>query len=284
MAELFEILGKEEIARGVFRMEVYAPEIARKHKPGQFVILRVHEKGERIPLTVVDADEGRGSITLVFQVVGKTTAMLSDMEVGERLADLAGPLGNPAHIDRYGTVVCVAGGVGVADVYPVAKALKKAGNTVISIVGARTKELLSLVEEIRAVSDRLEITTDDGSFGMKGFVTDMLRKMIEEEKLKIDLVFAVGPTVMMKAVADLTKKHNIKTIVSLNAIMLDGTGLCGVCRVIVGGKTKFACVDGPEFDAHQVDFDDLMKRQRMFVEQERIAYERYLKQKKGVMA
>jgi len=281
MPELFEILTKEEIAPKIYRMDIYAPAIAQKRKAGQFVILRVYERGERIPLTIVDSDPEQGSVLLVFQVMGKTTAMLSDMEVGERLADFVGPLGSPTHIENYGTAVCVAGGVGTAAAYPIAKALKEAGNHLISIVGARTKDLLIMTKEMEAISDRLELTTDDGSYGFHGFVTDRLKKMIDEEKVHVDMVLAVGPAIMMKAVSDLTRPYGIKTIVSLNPIMVDGTGMCGMCRVRVGDEIKFACVDGPEFDGHLVDFDELMKRQRMFVEQERRAYEEYLKSKQS---
>lgn len=285
MPKMFEILTKHEIAPKIYRMGVYAPEIAQKRKAGQFVILRVRERGERIPLTIVDSDIVKGSVLLVFQEMGKTTAMLADMAVGDVLTNLVGPLGSPTHVENYGTVICVAGGVGTAAAYPIAKAFKDVGNELISIVGARNRELLILMDEMKAISDRLEITTDDGSFGFHGFVTDKLKKMIDAEKVHADVVLAVGPAVMMRAVANLTRPYGIKTVVSLNPIMIDGTGMCGGCRVTVEGKIKFACVDGPEFDGHSVDFDELLKRQRMFIKQEKEAYEEYCcfrKKPKGV--
>lgn len=275
MPKMFEILTKNEIGPKIYRMDVYAPDIARKRKAGQFVILRVREKGERIPLTIVESDTEKGTILLVFQEAGKTTAMLADMDEGDVLTNLIGPLGSPTHMKNYGTIVCVAGGVGTAAAYPIAKGLKDYGNELISIVGARNKGLLILLDEMKGISDRVEITTDDGSFGFHGFVTDRLKNMIDDEKVRIDLVLAVGPVVMMRAVANLTRIHGIRTVVSLNPIMIDGTGMCGGCRVTVGGEIKFACVDGPEFDGHSVDFDELLKRQRMFVKQEKAAYDEY---------
>ncbi len=271
------ILEKEFITPFVFRMRVEAPEIAKKRKAGQFIILRTCEHGERIPLTIADASEAEGWIELVVQVVGKTTKHLSMLEPGEEIPDLAGPLGKPTHIELFGTVLIVGGGIGIAPSHPIAQAMKRAGNRVISILGGRTKELVIMEEKMRAVSDRVVITTDDGSYGMKGLVTDAIQKLIEEGE-KVDLVVAIGPPIMMKFVSLLTKKYDIPTLVSLNTIMVDGTGMCGACRVTVGETTKFVCVDGPEFDGHKVDFDEMMKRLRAYETQEKIARERFEKQ------
>lgn len=264
---------KEVITESIVRLEVDAPEIARRRKAGQFVILRINEKGERIPLTIVDSDPLAGTVTIIFQVVGHTTALLSQLTEGDEILDLQGPLGNPTEIKNYGHVVCVGGGVGVGVIYPITKALKEKGNRVTSIIGARTKELLILEQEMAAASDRLIVTTDDGSYGIHGFVSQALNELINKGEA-IDCVFAIGPVPMMRAVAECTRPHAIKTFVSLNAIMVDGTGMCGACRVSVGGETRFTCVDGPEFDGHEVDFDLLMKRLRMYCEQEQISYER----------
>lgn len=260
-----EIVVKKELAPSIKLMVVYTPLVARKFKPGQFVIVRVCEEGERIPLTIADADND--NITLVFQEVGKTTKMLGRLNVGDRILNLLGPLGRPTHIENYGHVCCVGGGVGVAALYPIAKALKEIGNRVTSIIGARTKDLIIFEDEMRRVSDELYITTDDGSKGERGFVTDVLKRLLE--KNIFDRVFAIGPAIMMKVVSDVTKTKNIKTIVSLNPIMIDGTGMCGGCRVIVGGETKFACVDGPGFDGHLVDFNHLLLRLKMYEKQEK---------------
>ncbi|MCX7981938.1 MAG: sulfide/dihydroorotate dehydrogenase-like FAD/NAD-binding protein [Syntrophales bacterium] len=268
-----KILKKEVISDGIFRMDIEAPEIARRRKAGQFVILRLNEKGERIPLTIVDSNPEEGSITIIFQVVGHTTALLSHLIEGEEILDLQGPLGNPTEIKNYGHAVCIGGGVGVGVVYPITKALKESGNRVTSIIGARSKDLLILEKEMAAISDRLIVTTDDGSYGFRGFVSQALAELLEKGE-KIDCVFAIGPVPMMKAVSECTRPYGIKTYVSLNAIMVDGTGMCGACRVSVGEQTKFTCVDGPEFDGHEVDFDLLMKRLRMYCEQERVSYER----------
>jgi len=268
------ILEKEFITPEVFRMKVEAADIARKRSAGQFIILRTCEEGERIPLTIADADADRGTIELVVQVVGKSTKALSELEVGEEICDLVGPLGRPTHVELFGTVVIVGGGVGIAPSHPIAQAMKAAGNRVISILGGRTKDLVIMEEKMAACSDRVVITTDDGSYGMKGLVTDAIQKLIDEG-LGIDLVVAVGPPIMMKFVSLLTKKNDIPTLVSLNTIMVDGTGMCGACRVSVGEQTKFVCVDGPEFDGHKVDFDEMMKRQRMYETQEKEAMERY---------
>jgi NAD(P)H-flavin reductase len=269
-----KILEKEFISPQVFRMTVEAPDIARKRKAGQFIILRTCDAGERIPLTIADADAERGTIELIVQIVGKSTTELSKLEVGEMLRDFVGPLGRPTHIELFGTVVIVGGGVGIAPSHPIAQAMKAAGNNVISILGGRSKDLVIMEEKMTACSDRVLITTDDGSYGQKGLVTDALQQLIDEG-VKIDMVVAVGPPIMMKFVSLLTKKYDIPTLVSLNTIMVDGTGMCGACRVTVGEGTKFVCVDGPEFDGHKVDFDEMMKRQRMYEKQEKESLDRY---------
>jgi ferredoxin--NADP+ reductase len=260
---VFKIIHAVFLAPGIKRFVIEAPRIARKQKPGQFVILRIYEEGERIPVTIENSDPERGTINIVVQAAGKTTRLLNSLETGNSILDVVGPLGKPSEIANYGTVVVVGGGVGTAMAYPTALALKKAGNRVLSIVGARNKELVILEPEMRAVSDSLMITTDDGSYADKGFVTDKLRQLIENGT-RIDLVIAVGPIVMMRAVAELTRKENIHTVVSLNPIMIDGTGMCGGCRVMIDGKSEFACVDGPEFDAHKVDFAVLVQRNGMY--------------------
>ncbi len=263
---MFKIIHAEFLAPGIKRFVIDAHRIARKQKPGQFVILRVYEEGERIPITI-ESSRPDGTISIVVQSAGKTTRLLNSMNSGDEILDVVGPLGKPSEIENFGTVVVVGGGVGTAMAYPSAAAFKRAGNRVISIVGARTKELVILEREMRAVSDVLMITTDDGSYADKGFVTDKLRQLIENGT-RIDLVLAVGPIVMMKAVAEVTRKENIRTVVSLNPIMIDGTGMCGGCRVLIDGKSEFACVDGPEFDAHKVDFDVLVQRNAMYREAE----------------
>lgn len=264
---MYKILKKKELSEGVWSFEIEAPLIAKKAQPGQFIILRIDEDGERIPLTIADFDREKGSITIIFQEVGATTKLLGKLESGEAILDFVGPLGKATHIEKFGNVVCIGGGIGVAPVYPIARGMKEAGNTVISIMGARNESILILEEEMKAVSDRLYITTDDGSKGHKGFVTDQL-KMLIDSGLDIRLVVAIGPVVMMRSVAEATRSYKIPTIVSLNPIMVDGTGMCGGCRVQVAGESKFACVDGPEFDAHEVDFAGLMSRQRMYKGQE----------------
>jgi ferredoxin--NADP+ reductase len=263
-----KILEKEFLSPQVFRMRVETPEIARKRKAGQFIILRTCDSGERIPLTIADADPEEGWIELVVQIVGKTTKVLSELASGDSICDLAGPLGRPTHIQRYGTVVMVGGGIGIAPAHPIAQAMRAAGNTVISILGGRMKDLVIMEEKMRAASDEVIITTDDGSYGTKGFVTNALQKLIDEQR-RIDQVIAIGPPIMMKQVSLLTKKYNIPTMVSLNTIMVDGTGMCGGCRVTVGNETKFVCVDGPEFDGHLVNFDEMMMRLSMYKEQEK---------------
>lgn len=269
-----KIVEKVALSENVVKMILEAPAIARKRKAGQFIVLLMDEKGERIPLTIVDSDPEKGTITIIFQVVGKTTAAMAGMNVGDHFSDVQGPLGNPTDIKKIGQVVCIGGGVGVGVVYPLAAALKQAGNQVISIIGARTKDLLILEEEMKQVSDRLLVATDDGSYGFHGFVSTVLQNLIEEGE-KIEEVFAIGPVPMMKVIANLTRPHGIKTVVSLNPIMVDATGMCGACRVSVGGKTRFTCVDGPEFDGHQVDFDLLTSRLRMYCDQESVAYEKH---------
>jgi ferredoxin--NADP+ reductase len=255
-------------------MVLDAPEIAAKRRAGQFIILKIDEQGERIPLTIVDSDSAQGTITIIFQVVGKTTAALARMNAGQELQDLQGPLGNPTEIENFGHVVCIGGGVGVGVVYPLAAALKKAGNRVTSIIGARTKSLLILEEEMKQVSDRLIVATDDGSYGFHGFVSAVLQNLIDSGE-QIDHVFAIGPVPMMRVLCEVTRPHGIKTTVSLNPIMVDATGMCGACRVNVGGKTKFTCVDGPEFDGHLVDFPLLTNRLRMYQEQEKQSHDNY---------
>ncbi|HSB09701.1 MAG TPA: sulfide/dihydroorotate dehydrogenase-like FAD/NAD-binding protein [Blastocatellia bacterium] len=268
------ILEKVPIADGISRFTIDAPKIAKKRKAGNFVVVRANEYAERIPLTIVDSDLDRGTITLIIQSVGKSTRLLNSLHAGDELADVIGPLGHPTPLDNFGTVVCVGGGVGTAEVLPIAKAAKAAGSEVISIIGARTKGLLILEDEMRQVSDELYVVTDDGSYERHGLVIDPLGDLISAGR-DIDVIYAIGPMPMMRAVADLTEPYNIKTFVSLNPVMIDGTGMCGGCRVVVGGKTKFACVDGPEFDAHQVDFDTLIRRNRAYAEEEKIALERY---------
>ena len=253
-----KIVNKEYFSANVVKLEVEAPLIARARKAGHFVIVRTGEKGERIPLTITSADVERGTITLVIQAVGKSTRKLCALEAGDYITDVVGPLGKATHIEKFGTVVCCGGGVGVAPLLPIVEAMKKAGNKVITVLAARTKELIILEEQMRQHSDEVIIMTDDGSYGRKGPVTNGVEEVINREK--VNLCVTIGPAVMMKFVALLTKKYDLPTIASLNTIMVDGTGMCGACRVTVGGKTKFVCVDGPEFDAHQVDFDEMLMR------------------------
>ena len=269
---MFEITEKKELSHTVYLLKIQAPLIAKKRKAGQFVMLRVNEHGERIPLTIVDSDEKEGTISIILQEVGKTTAMLGAMGKGDMLLDVVGPIGRPTHIENFGTVVAVGGGIGVAPVLPIAKAMKDAGNRLISIMGARTKGLLILEDEMRAISDELHITTDDGSSGHHGFVTQVLKRLIDEG-MAIGCVVGIGPVPMMRAVAEVTKPYNIKTFVSLNPIMVDGTGMCGACRVTIGGKIKFVCVDGPEFNGADVDFSELMLRNRSYLKEEKTAME-----------
>ena len=268
-----KIVKKEILAEGIKRIEVAAPEIAKKAMPGQFIVLRIDEKGERIPLTIAEKNLEKRTISLIFQEVGRTTKKLGALGEGEEILNLAGPLGKPSEIKRYGTVVVIGGGVGTAVVYPVASALKKAGNKIISILGARSKNFLILEKELKEISNQFFLTTDDGSAGEKGFVSDILQRLIEKRE-KIDLVITAGPLMMMKVISQITKPYNIKTVVSLNPIMVDGTGMCGSCRVRIGNESKFVCVDGPEFDGHLVDFDTLIARGKLFSEQENLVLSR----------
>jgi len=271
---MFEIVDRKQLVPGIVSITVHAPDITRAHRPGQFVILRIDEIGERIPLTVADKDPDRGTITLIFQEVGRTTYQLARMHPGSALLHLAGPLGQPSEICNFGTTLSIGGGIGIPLLYPITKAFRETGNYVISILGARTKELLVLEEEMRAISHVTKICTDDGSCGIHGFVTEELKRMLEAGE-RIDRVMGVGPVPMMKALCDLTRPYGVKTIVSLNPIMVDGTGMCGACRCEVGGETLYACVDGPEFDGHQVNFDLLTKRLNMYKGQELISLEEY---------
>ena len=260
---MFKILKKEEWSPSVFAMEIEAPRVARKAKAGQFIVLRVDEEGERIPLTIADFNRETGAVLIVFQVIGASTMKLAALKAGDSIVDFVGPLGQPSEIEKFGTVVVVGGGIGVAPTYPIARAMKEAGNKVIAIMGAKTKDILIMEDEMKAVTDEVVVTTDDGSYGMKGFVTNAVQALVDRGE-KIDQITAIGPVIMMKSVADATRDLGIRTIVSLNPIMVDGTGMCGGCRVQVGDETKFACVDGPEFDGHLVDFKGLMSRQRMY--------------------
>lgn len=264
---MYRILQAEYLAPEVKRFVIEAPRVARKRRAGQFVILRVHEHGERIPLTIADGDPAQGTITIIVQGIGKTTKLLNLLEAGDSVLDLVGPLGKPSHVENFGTAVVIGGGVGTAIAYPTAKALKEAGNEVIGIIGGRNRDLVILENEMKAITDELFVTTDDGTSGRKGLVIDPLKEMMEAGR-KLDLVLAIGPVRMMQAVAETTRPAGIPTVVSLNSLMVDGTGMCGGCRIITSEGAKFACVDGPEFDAHQVDFEILVQRNRMYVERE----------------
>ena len=266
---MFKIVEKEDLGNKVFGYVIKAPRIAAKAEPGQFFIVRQGEGYERIPLTIADYDREKETITSVFQIVGASTLGLSTLGVGDEVTDMVGPLGLPSEVETLGKVVLVGGGVGIAPIYPIARKLRAAGNEVISIIGARSKNLLFWEDKMREVSSRLLVATDDGSYGHKGFVTTLLEDLIKAEDIKC--VWAIGPMVMMRAVANMTRPYGTKTIVSMNPIMVDGTGMCGACRVAVGGKTKFACVDGPEFDGHEVDFDLAMKRAAFFRDNEQAA-------------
>jgi ferredoxin--NADP+ reductase len=271
---MYEILAQEDLTPVTKLYEVRAPAVARKAQAGQFVIIRIHEKGERIPLTIADHDRERGTITLVVQEMGKTTMEMGTMQVGDHLASFTGPLGEPSEIANYGTVLCVGGGFAIAPIYPIARDLRDAGNTVISIVGIRNKDLLFWEDRMRAVSDELIVCTDDGSYGRKGVVTLPIKEMLEAGRV-IDRMWAIGPAIMMKFCALTGQPFGVPITVNLNSIMVDGTGMCGACRVEVGGQTRFACVDGPEFDGHQVDWDLLLTRQRIYLEQEKQAVEKW---------
>ena len=269
---VFPIIEKNDLAAKVYRYIIKAPNIVKKAKAGQFVILRLYEDGERIPITLADWDEARGTITLYVQAVGKTTIMMSMMKAGDSLMDVVGPFGVPSHVEKGKTFVALGGGFGIAAIHPIVRAHRLIGNRTISIIGARSKELLIMENEMRAISDDVRIATDDGSYGTKGFVTTVLKSMLEKNE-PMDVVLAIGPVVMMKAVSDLTKPYGVQTLVSLNPIMMDGTGMCGACRVVVGNKMQFACVDGPEFNGHDVDFELLTARQKMYSPQEKISLE-----------
>ena len=273
---MFTIVEKQEIAPKFHRFVIEAPQIARKHQPGQFVMVMIDERGERIPLTIAGSDAVGGTITIIVQEVGASTMRMGTMNAGDAFYSVVGPLGSATHIERFGTVVCVGGGAGIAPLLPIARGMKEAGNTVISILGGRNKDLVILRDDMAEVSDEIHYTTDDGSFGRKGLVTHALKDLIEE-KGKPDLAVAIGPAIMMKVVSDMTREYGIPTLVSLNSIMIDGTGMCGGCRVTVGGESKFVCVDGPEFDGHKVDFDLMIKRLRTYLPEEQAARERYMK-------
>lgn len=264
---MFKIVKKEVLNPTVVLMAIEAPYIAKKAQPGQFIILRISESGERIPLTIADYDRENGTVTIIYQIVGKTTRVLADMNEGDYLLDFVGPLGVASHLEGYKKVAVIGGGLGTAIAYPQAKKLHSLGAEVHSITGFRNKELIILEKEMQQVSDKLVVATDDGSNGNKGFVTNVLKQLIDEGN-QYDLVIAIGPLVMMRAVSNLTREYGIKTLVSMNPVMIDGTGMCGGCRLTVGGKTKFACVDGPDFDGHEVDFDEALRRQAMYKRQE----------------
>ncbi|MGC4122794.1 MAG: sulfide/dihydroorotate dehydrogenase-like FAD/NAD-binding protein [Myxococcales bacterium] len=272
------LLKKEFLAPKVARYVVAAPAIARRRRPGQFVIVRLREGGERIPLTIADADVEQGTITLIVQEVGKTTAEMAHlMREGEKFLDVLGPLGMATHVEKVGRVIAVGGGIGIAPLHPIAQGFKAAGNEVVGILGARSKDLLIMEDELQRACTRLRVYTDDGSAGTKGLVTDAIRAEVAEHG-KADLVIAIGPLVMMKFVSALTRELGLKTLVSLNPVMVDGTGMCGGCRVTVGGKVKFVCVDGPEFDGHEVDFEELQRRQRFYTPAEKTSYQDFLKE------
>ncbi len=269
-----KIVGKEFLSENVVKLEIEAPLIAKKRKAGHFVIVKIGKEGERIPLTISQANEKKGTITLIIQKVGVTSHKLSNMEIGEEVTDLVGPLGHATKIEKTGTVLCAGGGVGIAPLLPIVEAMHQAGNRIITVLAARTKELLILEKEIRANSDEVIVMTDDGSYGTKGLVTQGMEEIITREK--VHMAITIGPAIMMKFTSLLTRKYNILTVASLNSIMVDGTGMCGACRVSVGGQTKFVCVDGPEFNAHEVDFDELLMRLGAYKNHESVAYQNYL--------
>jgi ferredoxin--NADP+ reductase len=271
---VYEILFKQDLVTNIHLLKIAAPRVAKKAQAGQFVVIRIDEKGERIPLTIADWDRKEGSITVVFMEVGTTTHRLAQLKAGDSIADFIGPLGLPTEIEKFGTVVCVAGGFAVATIVPIVRELRKAGNRVISILGARNKGLLFWEKELGDVSDQLIVTTDDGSYARKGVVTEPLKELLEGDE-KIGRVIAIGPSIMMKFCAKTTEPFGVKTIVSLNPIMVDGTGMCGCCRVSVDGVTRFTCVDGPDFDGHKVDWDLLFARQRIYLDEEKCSLERW---------
>ncbi|MEA1967160.1 MAG: sulfide/dihydroorotate dehydrogenase-like FAD/NAD-binding protein [Thermodesulfobacteriota bacterium] len=275
---MFKVVDREEMAQGTIILnEIEAPRIARKAKPGQFVIIQSHEKGERIPLTMADTNPEKGTITIIYMVVGKSTAVFGNMKIGDEYFAVIGPLGKATHIEKKGKVVCVGGGTGIAVLHPITRALKEAGNDVTTILGSRTEDLLILENKMTKASTTLHICTDDGTKGHHGFVTDVLKDVLEKDD--ISLVVAIGPVPMMKFVSMITKEKGVETMVSLNPIMVDGTGMCGCCRVSVGGETKFACVDGPEFDGHNVDYDELSQRLQAYMEDEKKSYDLYKEKK-----
>ena len=264
---MYKILRKEKLDGDTFLMEIHAPKVAKKVRAGNFVMLRLSEKGEKIPMSILEFDREKGTVMIAFKVIGKTTKDLSKLKAGDSIMNFVGPLGNPTEIKKFGTVLLVGGGIGIAPIYPIAREMKKAGNKVISIIGAQNRNLLIFEEAIKDASDELHICTDDGSYGHKGFVSDILQMIINEGR-RIDRIIAIGPLIMMKVICDVTKPKRIKTIVSLNPIMVDGTGMCGCCRVTIGKETKFVCVDGPEFDGHEVDFENIILRNNRFLEEE----------------
>jgi len=271
---VYKILLKQDLVPNIHLFKVEAPAVAEKAQAGQFVVVRVDEAGERIPVTIADWDNKEGSVTIVFMEVGTTTHKLARLKTSDFIPTFTGPLGLPTHIEKFGTVVCVAGGFAVATIRPIARAMREKGNRVISIMGARSKDLIFWEDELRSVSDQLIVTTDDGSYGRKGLVTEPLKELLEGDE-KIDRVIAIGPSIMMKFCTKTTEPFGVKTIVSLNPIMVDGTGMCGCCRVSVGGVTKFACVDGPDFDGHKVDWDLLLARQRIYLDEEKLSLEQW---------
>lgn len=277
---MYEIVRREVLAEDSDLFEIYAPEIAKKAKAGQFVIIRINETGERIPLTLADFDAKKGTIALVALRVGKTTHLLSTLKAGDEILDVVGPLGNPTEIDNYGRVICVGGGLGIATIIAICKALKDAGNYVIGIIGARTKNLIIFEDKLRGICNELHISTDDGSYGHRGFVTDVLKKLLDDGD-SIDVIWAIGPAIMMKFACKTTESYKIKTIVSLNPIMVDGTGMCGACRVEVDGETRFTCVHGPEFDGHKVDWDLLLSRQQMYLNSEKLSFNKFKEKIRG---
>ena len=279
---MYKILLRQDLVPNIHLFKVAAPNVAKKARPGQFVVIRIDETGERIPLTIADWDEEEGSVTIVFMEVGTTTHRLALLEDGDFIVNFVGPLGLPTHIDKFGTVVCVAGGFAVATIMPIARAMKKEGNRVISIMGARNKSLIFWEEELHRVSDQLIVTTDDGSYARKGMVTEPLKELLETGE-RVDRVIAIGPSIMMKFCAKTTEPFGVKTIVSLNPIMVDGTGMCGCCRVSIGDETKFTCVDGPDFDGHQVDWDLLFARQRIYLDEEKRSFEQW-KSQHGILS
>jgi ferredoxin--NADP+ reductase len=271
---VYEITSRKDLAPVTKLFVVRAPRLAAKAKPGQFLIVRIDEQGERIPLTIADFDRDEGTVTIVFQEVGKSTKKLGTLEAGDVLQDVVGPLGLPSEIEYYGTVLCVGGGVGIAPIYPIARALKESGNYVISIIGARNKGLLFWEEKMRAISDEIIVCTDDGSYGRKALVTEPMKELLESVRT-VNKAWAIGPAIMMKFCALTTEPFGLETVVSLNSVMVDGTGMCGACRVEVGGQTRFVCVHGPEFDGHEVDWDLLLDRQRMYLDKEKQALEQF---------